>query len=75
MRWVPLAVLLVTASAQAQDAGVEPYWQARRAGAVGVVAGRVFIRIRWLQSGSPVVARHGRLKLQNSRKMREFTFG
>jgi hypothetical protein len=46
MRWVPLALLLVTASAQAQDAGVEPYWQARRAGAVGIVAGRVFAEPR-----------------------------
>jgi hypothetical protein len=41
MRWLPLALLLVTASAQAQDVGVEAYWQARKAGAVGVVAGRV----------------------------------
>jgi hypothetical protein len=46
MRWVPLALLLVTASAQAQDVGVEAYWQARRAGAVGVVAGRVFAESR-----------------------------
>jgi hypothetical protein len=46
MRWVPLALLLVTASAQAQDVSVEAYWQARRTGAVGVVGGRVFAESR-----------------------------
>jgi hypothetical protein len=46
MRWMPLALLLVTASAQAQDVSVEAYWQARRAGALGVVGGRVFAESR-----------------------------
>jgi hypothetical protein len=43
MRRVLLALcLLGAASAQAQDAGVDAYWQARKAGSVGIVEGRLF---------------------------------
>jgi hypothetical protein len=42
MRAVALALLLVTASAEALEVDIEPYRTARRAGALGVVAGRVY---------------------------------
>jgi hypothetical protein len=49
MRLVVLAVLLLAASAEALDVSVEPYREARRGAALGVVAGRVAAEPRTLR--------------------------
>ena len=49
MRPAVLLVLLLAASAEALDVSVEPYREARRAGALGVVAGRVAAEPRTLR--------------------------
>lgn len=49
MRLVALLMLLLTAPAEALDVSVEPYREARRVGALGVVAGRVAAEPRTLR--------------------------
>ena len=56
MRTAVLALLLVAGSAEALDVTVEPYREARRAGAIGAVAGRVSAEPRTLRvPGRPFV--------------------
>jgi hypothetical protein len=56
MRAAVLAVLLLTASAEALDVSVEPYREARRTGAIGAVIGRVIAEPRTLRvPGRPFV--------------------
>lgn len=49
MRWALLALLWLAASAEAFDVGLDAYHEARRAGALGVVTGRVAAEPRTLR--------------------------